>query len=64
MMMNRIKDLTSNVLDRVFRDATASAREEALEADLAITGTNERGSLVTLTDDKPLQGKKKGRRVA
>ena len=64
MTLKRIKELTSADLDQIFRDATTVAREEAKEADLAITGVNERGTIVSAQDEKFLHKKKPGRHVA
>lgn len=63
MSMKRIKDLTSEALDKMFGEATEAARIEAKEEGLPITGTNERGSIVTVMDSAYVP-KKKGRRVA
>jgi uncharacterized protein GlcG (DUF336 family) len=64
MTMQRIKELSSGDLDQIFRDATAAAREETKEANLAITGVNEHGTIVSAQDEKFLHKKKPGRHVA
>jgi hypothetical protein len=53
--MRNVRGLTLDELDRIVCDATTLAREEALNAGLAISGIDEHGLLVTATARGPVQ---------
>ncbi|WP_424630448.1 hypothetical protein [Bradyrhizobium sp. SYSU BS000235] len=64
--MKAVKDLSLSELDKLFRSATAAAKEEAAKHDLPKVGFDKDGKLSVHPDDDASyhQKKYKGRNVA